>query len=109
MKRGLEEFLVFTKNNKSVQTELKALQNKSYEEVCAGFVKVGAKHGYTISADDVEELIEEATAHKALKSGELSDEQLEAVAGGKGMSFGKVLDDVMDQIGNMFGNMFDDD
>jgi hypothetical protein len=111
MKQGIEEFVVFSKNNKAVQSELKALQGKSYEEACAGFVKVGAKHGYKMTADEVEALIEEAAAHKALKGGELSDDQLEAVAGGKGGgggAFGKIMDDVMDQIGSLFGHMLDD-
>jgi hypothetical protein len=110
MTKGWEEFLVFAKNNPAVMEEIMALKGKPYQEVTAGFVKIGANHGYTMDADDVEGLLEEAAAHHALQSGELSDEQLEAVAGGKGggggRAAGEVIEAAFQQIGKAFEGLF---
>jgi len=110
MTRGWEEFLVFAKNNPAVMAEIMALKGKPYQDVTAGFVTISAKHGYTMDADDVEGILEEAAAHNALKGGELSDEQLEAVAGGKGggggRAAGNILEGVFEQIGKGFEGLF---
>jgi hypothetical protein len=111
MTKGWEEFLVFAKDNPPVMAEVMALKDKPYQEVTAGFVKIGATHGYTMDVDDVEGFLEEAAAHNALKRGdELSDEQLEAVAGGKGggggRAAGEVLEAAFQQIGKAFEGLF---
>jgi hypothetical protein len=77
-------FLAFAKQNENVKKELQALSGLPYDASVAKVVEVGARNGYTFATDDVEEMLDEALGNKALKSGELTDEQLEAVAGGAG-------------------------
>ena len=103
---GIDEFLELVKKNKAVQDELRALDGMGYDDLSTGFVRVGAKHGYTFDADDAEEVIDEALAEKALTSGELSDEQLEAVAGGGKGEAGLVL---VGTIGTIIDQTTDDD
>jgi predicted ribosomally synthesized peptide with nif11-like leader len=47
-------------------------------------VEVGQQKGYSFTASEVEQAL--AAQNAASETGELSDEQLEAVAGGKGQS-----------------------
>ena len=88
--KGFEEFVAAIRENAAIERELDALDGQPYDAYCAGFVAVGGKHGYTFSTDEVEELVEEVIADQSLKSGELTDQQLEAVAGGKGGGGGVV-------------------
>ena len=103
---GIDEFLELVGKNKAIQDELRALDGLGYDELSAGVVRVGAKHGYTFDTDDAEEVIDETLAEKALTSGELSDEQLEAVAGGGKGGAGLVL---IGTIGTIVDNTTDDD
>jgi hypothetical protein len=80
--KGFYEFLAVAKTNGAIQQELDALDGKPYAEYCTAFKDLGARHGYTFGVDEVEDALEEMLAARALKSGELTDEQLEAVAGG---------------------------
>jgi predicted ribosomally synthesized peptide with nif11-like leader len=89
--KDFEGFLQLVKTDVAIQQELKALEEQPYEAFLSGFVAVGAKHGFTFTNDEVEEIADEMLANKAFKSGELSDEQLESVAGGKGGGAGGVF------------------
>ena len=104
--KGIDEFLAHVKHSKAAQDELRALDGLSYDDLSAGFVRVGAAHGYTFDIDDAEEVIDETLAEKALTSGKLSDAQLEAVAGGAKGEAGLVL---VGTIGTLVDNTTDDD
>jgi len=82
--KGFEEFIAMAKDNPAVLEELTAFEGQSYDAAGAGMVALGAKHGFTFTADEVTEALDEAVANRALESGELSDQELELVAGGKG-------------------------
>jgi len=89
--KDFKGFLELVKTDVAVQQELKALEGQPYEEFVSGFAAVGAKHGFTFTNEEVEELTDEMLGDKAFGSGELSDEQLESVAGGKGGGAGGVF------------------
>ncbi len=96
--KGLDEFLAAAKTDQAILGELRALEGKTYDEYYAGFVAAGATRGYTFTVDEVEEVTDEALSDQTLKSGELSDDQLEAVAGGKGGGAGGVLIGVINMV-----------
>jgi hypothetical protein len=84
MPKGFEEFVVMAKNNPAVLQEMTAFEGQSYDAAGSGIVALGAKHGFEFSEDDVIAALDEAVSNRALESEELSDEDLELVAGGKG-------------------------
>ena len=96
---GFDEFLMHAKENKEVQRELNALTGLTDDQYCDRFIAVGASHGYTFDADDVEEFLDEVTA-RLIKNDELSDAELESIAGG-----GKA--DVIEGIGEAIISWFD--
>ena len=82
--KGFDEFIAMARQNQAVAQELKSFEGQSYDAAGAGIVALGAKHGFTFTADDVEAALDESVANRALQSEELSDEDLELVAGGTG-------------------------
>ena len=84
MPKGFEEFIAMAKANPAVLKELTAFEGQSYDAAGSGIVALGTKHGFTFSEDDVIGALDEAVSNRALQSEELSDEDLELVAGGKG-------------------------
>lgn len=96
---GFDEFLMHAKDNQDLQRELNGLNGLTDEQYCERFVAVGARHGYTFDTDDVEEFLDEVAA-RLIKNDELSDAELEVIAGGgKG--------DVIEGIGEAIISYFD--
>ncbi len=102
--QGLAEFLKALSTNDAIRAEINAAKGKSDAAVLQNFVDVGARHGYTFSADDVEDMMDAALSD-AVQDEELSDEELEAVAGGKGMHG---LDDVAEELIEWLISQFDE-
>jgi predicted ribosomally synthesized peptide with nif11-like leader len=103
--KGLDEFLEAIRQDAAIREELQALEGEAHEAYCAGFVAVGAKHGYTFGQDDVSEFVDETVSNQALASEELTDEQLELVAGGKGGGGGGAVRGIIEAIvKNIFGD-----
>ena len=83
--KDLSHFLLFVNENADARQELQSVFESgiSYDAATTKIIDMGREFGYTFTADEVEELIDEALSNQGLK-GELSDEQLEAIAGGSG-------------------------
>lgn len=75
-------------NNAELQTRIKAAS--SAEEIASLSVQVGQEKGYSFTVDEVLASIKEAAKlngwQPSVAEQDLSDEQLEAVAGGKSQS-----------------------
>lgn len=61
-----------------------AAESKSNQELLQMAVEQGQKHGYNFTTEEVAQVIAAAQSPKTDGNTELSDQQLEAVAGGKG-------------------------
>jgi hypothetical protein len=84
MGKGMADFAAFLKGNDAVKKEIEAARKTSKgKELSAAIVKIAAKQGFTFTAAELDAELDKGTA-KALKNEELSDEQLDLVAGGKG-------------------------
>lgn len=75
---NLEQFYTFVQNNQQLQEQLGAAKDReSFNELA---VQVGQENGYTFSVKDVDAYINQKSQEE---NAELSNEELEAVAGGK--------------------------
>jgi predicted ribosomally synthesized peptide with nif11-like leader len=75
---NLEQFYTFVQNNQELQEQLGATEDReSFNELA---VQLGQKNGYTFTVKDVDTFINQKTQEE---NAELSDQELEAVAGGK--------------------------
>ncbi len=99
--KGIHEFMAEVGTNAGLQNEMRALEGQPYDNYYAAVVELGAKHGYTFSAEDVETTVDDLIATSALKGGELTDEQLESVAGGKGG--GRAIGGIVEAIAKSLG------
>ncbi len=76
---SLENFLKKISSDKNFMQEVgAAFEEKKGEEAIEEFVRIGSEQGFEFTQ-------EEATALLSTKSGELSDSDLENVAGGKNL------------------------
>jgi len=75
---NLEQFYTFVQNNQQLQDQLGAAKDKeSFNELA---VQLGQENGYTFSVKDVDAFLNQKSQEE---NAELSNEELEAVAGGK--------------------------
>lgn len=102
--QGFIEFVQSAKNNPALLQELKSYEGQSVTAAASGWVAAGKKHGFTFEAEEVAEALSEANAENALGEGELSDEQLEEVAGGKGGG-GEAVLVLIGTIGDLIDNL----
>lgn len=102
--QGFVGFVHAAKNNPALLQELKSFEGQSVTAAATGWVEAGKKHGYTFEAQEVSEALSEANAENALGEGELSDEQLEEVAGGKGGG-GEAVLVLIGTIGNLVDHL----
>ena len=78
-KENLEQFYIFVENNQQLQEQLGQVENQqSFYETA---MRLGQENGYSFTAQEAEDFI---TQKAQQGDAELSDQQLEAVAGGKG-------------------------
>jgi predicted ribosomally synthesized peptide with nif11-like leader len=75
---NLEQFYNLVQNSQELQEQLGAVENEeSFNEMA---VRLGQENGYTFTAEDVKAFL---TQKKEEANPELSEQELEAVAGGK--------------------------
>jgi predicted ribosomally synthesized peptide with nif11-like leader len=75
---NLEQFYTFVQTNQQLQDQLGAAKDKeSFNELA---VQLGQENGYTFSVKDVDAFLNQKSQEE---NAELSNEELEAVAGGK--------------------------
>jgi predicted ribosomally synthesized peptide with nif11-like leader len=75
---NLEQFYNLVQNSQELQEQLGAVESEeSFNEMA---VRLGQENGYTFTAEDVKTFI---TQKKEEANAELSEQELEAVAGGK--------------------------
>jgi predicted ribosomally synthesized peptide with nif11-like leader len=75
---NLEQFYTFVQNNQQLQEQLGATKDReSFNELA---VQLGQENGYSFSVKDVDAFINQKSQEE---NAELSNEELEAVAGGK--------------------------
>jgi predicted ribosomally synthesized peptide with nif11-like leader len=75
---NLEQFYNLVQNSQELQEQLGAAENEeSFNEMA---VRLGQENGYTFTAEDVKAFL---TQKKEEANPELSEQELEAVAGGK--------------------------
>jgi predicted ribosomally synthesized peptide with nif11-like leader len=75
---NLEQFYNLVQNSQELQEQLGAVENQeSFNEMA---VRLGQENGYTFTAEDVKAFL---TQKKEEANPELSEQELEAVAGGK--------------------------
>jgi len=75
---NLEQFYNLVQNSQELQEQLGAVENEeSFNEMA---VRLGQENGYTFTAEDVKAFINQK---KEEANPELSEQELEAVAGGK--------------------------
>ncbi|MEH2382708.1 MAG: Nif11-like leader peptide family natural product precursor [Nostoc sp.] len=78
-KANLEQFYILVQNSEQLQQQLGAIQDSQiFNETAA---RLGQENGYSFTADEVDTFLKEKTQES---NAELSDRELEAVAGGKG-------------------------
>ena len=76
--QNIEQFYNLVQTSQQLQQQLGAAQNEqSFYEIAA---KIGNENGYSFSANEAQTYMNEQSVQN---SGELSDHELEAVAGGK--------------------------
>ena len=75
---NLEQFYTFVQNNQQLQEQLGATKDRERFNELA--VQLGQENGYTFSVQDVDTFINQKSQEE---NAELSDQELEAVAGGK--------------------------
>ena len=79
MRDNLENFYTFIQNNQQLQEQLAAAPDQeSFTEMA---VRLGKENGYTFTAEDVNNFINQK--RQEANNAELSIEDLQAVAGGK--------------------------
>ena len=79
---NLEQFYNLVQNSQELQEQLGAVENEeSFNEMA---VRLGQENGYTFTAEDVKAFINQK---KEEANPELSEQELEAVAGGKSKSY----------------------
>ncbi len=94
-KESLQAFLQKASSDKNLMEEVEsAFSEKKGEEAIEALVLLGSEQGYEFNA-------EEAVAFFSVKSGELSDSELEGVAGGS--SFLEFVSRLVRNIGPVFG------
>ncbi len=77
-KENLEQFYILVQNSETLQQQLGAIQEREiFNETAA---RLGQENGYSFSAEEVDTFLNEK---KQQSNAELSDRELEAVAGGK--------------------------
>jgi predicted ribosomally synthesized peptide with nif11-like leader len=77
-KANLEQFYIMVQNSEELQQQLGAIQDSQiFNETAA---RLGQENGYSFTADEVDAFLNEK---KQQSNAELSDRELEAVAGGK--------------------------
>jgi predicted ribosomally synthesized peptide with nif11-like leader len=77
-KANLEQFYIMVQNSEELQQQLGAIQDsQTFNETAA---RLGQENGYSFTADEVDAFLNEK---KQQTNAELSDRELEAVAGGK--------------------------
>ncbi|MEH2359499.1 Nif11-like leader peptide family natural product precursor [Nostoc sp.] len=77
-KANLEQFYILVQNSEELQQQLGAIQDSQiFNETAA---RLGQENGYSFTADEVDTFLKEKTQES---NAELSDRELEAVAGGK--------------------------
>lgn len=77
-KANLEQFYILVQNSEELQQQLGAIQDSQiFNETAA---RLGQENGYSFTADEVDAFLKEKTQQS---NAELSDRELEAVAGGK--------------------------
>ena len=82
---NLEQFYTFVQTNQQLQEQLGAAKDReSFNELA---VQLGQENGYTFSVKDVDAFINQKSQEE---NAELSNEELEAVAGGKDSCVGPV-------------------
>ena len=81
-----------------VSTRMMELKEKGDEDFCHAMTRVAAENGFTISPEDIKE-----TFSSVGEDEELSDDQLEIVAGGGGMT-DPFLNDLTRKIQNYYHN-----
>jgi predicted ribosomally synthesized peptide with nif11-like leader len=75
---NLEQFYTFVQNNQQLQEQLGAAKDReSFNELA---VQLGQENGYTFSVNDVDAFLNQKSQEE---NAELSNQELEAVAGGK--------------------------
>lgn len=79
-KEAIKEFYDFVQTKPDLQNELNSLLDDQ-EAMIARAVELGRQNNYNFTADELRETISAIESGEA--SSELSDEELEAVAGGK--------------------------
>ncbi|PSB57661.1 Nif11-like leader peptide family natural product precursor [Chamaesiphon polymorphus CCALA 037] len=79
---NVEGFYRFVEGNEQIQSQLKAAGSK--EKFLEMAVQIGQENGYTFNAETVEEYL---ASTQQVPDAELSEEQLEAVAGGRAKGF----------------------
>jgi predicted ribosomally synthesized peptide with nif11-like leader len=80
---NVEGFYRFVEGNEQIQSQLKAAGDK--DKFLELAVQLGQQNGYNFNAETVEEYL--ASLAQQIPDGELSEEQLEAVAGGRAKGF----------------------
>jgi predicted ribosomally synthesized peptide with nif11-like leader len=80
---NLEQFYTFVQTNQQLQDQLGAAKDKeSFNELA---VQLGQENGYTFSVKDVDAFMNQKSQEE---NAELSNQELEAVAGGKDSCLG---------------------
>ncbi|BAZ52081.1 hypothetical protein NIES4103_47400 [Nostoc sp. NIES-4103] len=77
-KENLEQFYILVQNSEELQQQLGAIQDSQIFNETA--VRLGQENGYSFTADEVDAFLNEKIQQN---NAELSDRELEAVAGGK--------------------------
>jgi predicted ribosomally synthesized peptide with nif11-like leader len=78
---AIQEFYDFTQTQPEIQSELNALLNDR-EAMISKAVELGEENNFSFTADELRNALAELEASQPPEGAELTDEQLEAVAGG---------------------------
>jgi predicted ribosomally synthesized peptide with nif11-like leader len=82
---NVKAFYEVVKKDQGLQGKITQMAQTNPKEVEAMVIKLAGEKGYQFTADEVKTFAKELAATMP-KNGELSDNELEAVAGGKGSS-----------------------
>lgn len=74
-------FFTKVKEINELQEQLKSLQQTAGGDLLSQAVNLGAEHGYEFTEEEMRDELQQISI-STVEEGELSDEQLEAVAGG---------------------------
>ena len=78
---AIKQFWQKTQTDTAIQAKIAALEQKDHQPTLAAVIKLAAESGCVFSAQEYEVAVKEELARQHA-AGEISDEQLEAVAGG---------------------------